>query len=354
LPPNQPHTQRRLVDSALAQESLLQAEEDLSQALSITQSTYFPSLSSDVQLRAQSEITDLQSRRDELQKAVDASIEKLLGSDCWPPLDRHEEKEERERDNKVGYEEVKKYVEELKGITAEMSRVLGDMSGLKPPPTTILRDAERDHREFGVPMDVDDAGSCPPPAVSAGEVPSHEELECALDRVVELEGTLSNIRNHLDARYDEFEERIEEFRAAVNGEEGGGGGGGEEEAEGGESAAVGMEENPDAEDGEVDDTKTVKDSNARIRADLDKLIEDNDIAGRDIGELSGYITEQIQQESALTVQLAQARVDNERSLERFEMVSDLMFFLLLSCFGQNRKVLSFSSTTVPFIRREWY
>ena len=32
---------------------------------------------------------------------------------------------------------------------------------------------------------------------------------------------------------------------------------------------------------------------ARIRADLDKLVEDNDIAGKDIGELSGSITEQI-------------------------------------------------------------
>jgi len=326
------HTQRRLVDSALAQESLLQAEEDLSQALSITQTTYFPSLSSDVQLRAQSEITDLQSRRDELQKAVDDSIEKLLGSDCWPPLDRRHEEEVKEKD-KVGYEEVKKYVEELKSITAEMSRVLGGMSGgLKPPPMTILRDAERDQREFGgVPMDVDDAASGPPPPLSTAVVsagPSHEELECVFDRVVELEGTLSNIRNDLDARYDDLEEKMEEFRAAVEEEqEEGGGGDGGEEKEGGESAAVDMEKDPDAEDGEVDDTRTAaKDGYPRIRADLDKLIEDNDIAGKDIGELSGYITEQIQQESALTVQLAQARADNETSLERFEMVSVFFFF----------------------------
>jgi len=86
----------------------------------------------------------------------------LLGSDCWPPLDRRHEEEVKK--DKMGYEEVKKYVEELKSITAEMSRVLGDMSGgLKPSPMTILRDAEPDQREFGVPMDVDDAASGPPP-----------------------------------------------------------------------------------------------------------------------------------------------------------------------------------------------
>lgn len=194
---------KRLVDSALAQESVLQADENLSQALSITQSTYFPSLAPDVQLRAQAEITDLQSRRDDLQKAVDASIEKLVGSDCWPPLDRHDDKDkDKEERDKAGYDEVKKYVEELKSITAEMSRVLGDMSGLglKPPPMTVLHDAERDQREFGfgfggVPMDVDDA---PPPPVRVG-VPNHEELEYVLDRVVDLEETLSNIRNDLDA-----------------------------------------------------------------------------------------------------------------------------------------------------------
>ena len=54
------------------------------------------------------------------------------------------------------------------------------------------------------------------------------------DRVVELEGTLSNIRNDLDARYDDLEEKMEEFRAAVEEEqeEGGDGGGGGEEKEG--------------------------------------------------------------------------------------------------------------------------
>ena len=117
--------------------------------------------------------------------------------------------------------------------------MLGDMSGgLKPPPMTILRDAERDQREFrGVPMDVDDAASGPPPPLSTAVVsagPSYEELECVFDRVVELEGTLSNIRNDLDARYDDLEEKMEEFRFAVEEEqeEGGGGGDGGEEKEG--------------------------------------------------------------------------------------------------------------------------
>ena len=36
-----------------------------------------------------------------------------------------------------------------------------------------------------------------------------------LDRVSELEGRLSNIRNDLDAPYDEFEERMEAFHAVV-------------------------------------------------------------------------------------------------------------------------------------------
>ena len=39
--------------------------------------------------------------------------------------------------------------------------------------------------------------------------------------------------------------------------------------------------------------RIVKGGYSRIRADLDKLVEDNDIAGKDIGELSGCITEQI-------------------------------------------------------------
>jgi len=105
---------------------------------------------------------------------------------------------------------------------------------------------------------------------------------------------------------------MEEFRAAVEeeGGGGGGGGGGKEEKEGDESAAV----DPNTEDGEVDDTGTTNGGYAGIRADLGKLIEDNDIAGKDIGEWSGYIAEQIQQESALTVQLAQARMDSEWSL----------------------------------------
>ena len=63
--------------------------------------------------------------------------------------------------------------------------------------------------------------------------------------------------------------------------------------EGGESAAVDTQENPDAEDCEVDDIRIAKGGYAWIRADLDKLVGDNDIAGKDIGESSGSITEQI-------------------------------------------------------------
>ena len=70
------------VDSALAQESLFRRR-PLTSTLNYP-ITYFSSLSSDVQLRAQCKIADFQSRRDELQKAVDDYIEKLLGSDCWP------------------------------------------------------------------------------------------------------------------------------------------------------------------------------------------------------------------------------------------------------------------------------
>ena len=49
----------------------------------------------------------------------------------------------------------------------------------------------------------------------------------------------------------------------------------------------------DTEDSEVDDIRIVKGGYVLIRADLDKLVEDNDIAGKDIGESLGYITEQI-------------------------------------------------------------
>ena len=80
---------------------------------------------------------------------------------------------------------------------------------------TILHNAERDQQEFGVPMDVDDAAGPPhqpPPTVG---VLNHEELEYVLDHVVELEGTLLNIHNDLDEWFNEFEERMEEFRAAV-------------------------------------------------------------------------------------------------------------------------------------------
>ena len=128
----------------------------------------------------------------------------------------------------------------------------------------------------------------PPPSLStavasAGGLPGHEELEYVLDRVSELEGRLSNIRNDLDARYDELEERMEVFHAVVEDAVG----------EGGQSAAVDTQENPNAEDCEVDDIRIAKGGYARIRADLDNLVEDNDIAGKDIGELSGCITEQI-------------------------------------------------------------
>ena len=71
-----------LVDSALAQESLFRRR-PLTSTLNYPIAS-FPSLSSDVQLRAQCEIADFQSRRDELQKAVDDYIENILGSDCWP------------------------------------------------------------------------------------------------------------------------------------------------------------------------------------------------------------------------------------------------------------------------------
>ena len=52
---------------------------------------------------------------------------------------------------------------------------------------------------------------------SAGGLSGHEVLEYVLDRVLELEGRLSNIRNDLDARYDEIEERMEAFHAVVEG-----------------------------------------------------------------------------------------------------------------------------------------
>jgi len=84
----------------------------------------------------------------------------------------------------------------------------------------------------------------------------------------------------------------------------------------------------------------------------DKLIEDNDIAGKDIGVLSGYITEQIQQESALTVQLAQARVDSERSLERFEMIrSILMRLVALLRISASKTTLVVVKASGPFVQR---
>ena len=88
--------------------------------------------------------------------------------------------------------------------------------------------------------------SAPTPSLStavasAGGLPGHEELGYVLDRVSELEGRLSNIRNELDAPYDEFEERMEAFHAVVE----------EVVEEGAESAAVDTQENPHAEDCEV-------------------------------------------------------------------------------------------------------
>jgi chromosome segregation ATPase len=195
----------------------MKVEEDIANCLHLMETLRMPSLPDQDKHALSEELTKLESRREEIKKSLEEKISHLAKSNSWP-IHPRTEAEEGEVEK---YQEMVKYVEELKNTATEMNRVLNDIREHK---TTV-------QREHATPMDVDlPAGSTRPlkrRRLSDTEqlsptIPT-DEVDALRDTFLDLEARFSAFENDLTEHNQELmqevkayiEAKVEEIAAVV-------------------------------------------------------------------------------------------------------------------------------------------
>lgn len=182
-------------------------EEEVGNQRRLMQSSRYSLLSEEDRQRSRVRLAELESRRDARKEKVDDVIARLVDSNSWPIGPQSEVEEGTEEK----YREMIKYAEELRTTATEMNSMLNDIR--KP-----------DHPVGGVdgsPMDIDQSGGPSRPlkrrrvseAGESGRRPTGEEAESMHDKLLNIEGRLSNLLNDLNAQdtdlMDQLDERME-------------------------------------------------------------------------------------------------------------------------------------------------
>jgi hypothetical protein len=229
---------RILSQSELAREQLTELEKHHVSALKIVESPKFDNLPEEDKTRLKGQLAELEKNRDEAKKLYEESLDKLFRTGLWPIAPPSAVEDVVEENHK----EVVKYIQELKDTALQMSKILGDISMLKSPPVPpLFLPRDSDDEGGGAAMDFDQPdgknrkrrrvsenpdrrGSN---ASSSSSIPTQEELNEFLERLVHMEGLISTLENDInehgrEAR-EEFEElvdtKLDEFQAAREEEE---------------------------------------------------------------------------------------------------------------------------------------
>jgi len=195
-----------LADSVQTRNEYTKVEEDIAGCRRLMETLRMPSLPNEDKEALSTELTKLESRREETKKSMEEKISRLTKLNSWPIGPRTETEGEVEK-----YPEMIKYVEELKNTATEMNRVLNDIRERK---STVQSDATS--------MDVDlPVGSEPPfkrRRVSDAGQPSSsvatDEIDALRDKLLSLEDRFSSFENDLT---EHSQELMQEMKAYIEG-----------------------------------------------------------------------------------------------------------------------------------------
>ena len=297
---------RILSESELAREQLTGLEEQHIFALKIVESQYFANLPEEDKTRLKGQLAELEKKRDEAKKLHEESVDKLFRTGSWPVAPPGAVEEGMEENHK----EVVKYIQELKDTALQMSKILGDISMLKSPPVPplFLSNDSDDEAAAAAAMDVDqpDGKNRKRRRVSenpdgrgssaSSSMPTQEELNEFLERLVHMEGLISTLENDInehgrEAR-EEFEQlvdtKLEEFQAARE-----------------------EEEKQRLEEGQQH---------------MQELQQDITLTGEQVGELASEIGDLIMRVGKLEVDVGASRKGRQESFEKVLEVSFSFFF----------------------------
>jgi chromosome segregation ATPase len=238
-----------------------------------------PSLPDDGKQALSAEIAKLESQRDDTKKSLDEKISRLTHSNSWP-INPRDEVEEGELEK---YQEMTKYVEELKNTATEMNRVLNDIRERKSS-------EEHDHVTA---MDVDlPEGTAHllkrrPLSDAEHPPPATEEVDTLRDKLLDLEDRFAEFENDLNEHNQEL---MQEVKAYI--------------------------------EGKADEiASAVKDAPNDLDGRYNQAQEEVTRMGNEVGELAGEIGALLLRANAQETELATTRHDVENSKKDYTAVS---------------------------------
>ena len=181
----------------------------------LTNSWNFAHLPEEDRIRLRARVVDLESRSQEKKKLYDTIIAQLVETEVWPIAKRPE-------DSESGYNQLFKYVAELRDTVTEMNALLHDMIAQRNIRISSEQEAEQDHsrpskrRRLSIDRTISQGEALPHlPPDSAG-------LEQIQDKLTGFEESLSNFENNLTQHDRELGDeldsrlavRLDELRAS--------------------------------------------------------------------------------------------------------------------------------------------
>jgi hypothetical protein len=198
---------RLLAECVQTRNQYMKIKEDIAGCRRLMETFRMPSLPDEDKQSLSAELSKLESRREETKQSLEEKVSHLTNSNSWP-IGPRTEIEEGEVEK---YQEMVKYIEELKNTVTEMNRVLNDIRERKST-------AEVEH----TPMDVDlPAGSARPlkrRRISDAGQPSPpiatDEEDALRDKLLSLEDRFSSFENDLTEHNQELMQEMNAYMEA--------------------------------------------------------------------------------------------------------------------------------------------
>jgi hypothetical protein len=198
----------------LAREELTALEAQLAWSLQTVESRYTENQTEEDRTRLKNQLAELIKQRDEAKKLHEETVDKIFKTGSWPvgsPTAVEDDIEEK-------HKEVMKYIQELKDTALQMSRILEDISMFKspppPPPPLFLSDSDSDESDGAPAMDVDqpdDDNTLRKSLKRRPSMPTREELDRFLERLVHMESLISTLQNDINEHGWEAREEFEQL-----------------------------------------------------------------------------------------------------------------------------------------------
>ncbi|CAA7271045.1 unnamed protein product [Cyclocybe aegerita] len=212
---------RLLADAVLSRQRRQDLEAEVQRAEGIVNSAFFTSLPVAERTRLEQQLDDMKDDVKIETAKYEEVMEKLRISDPWPVAPVPDPNEDLEEQAREDHKEIVRYIDELNTTVKAMQRELGSITTLKPPPTLPIEPEE--DGEDG--MDVDrpaaaDAGPSKPASSrkrrrttddvdGETELPTREDLDKLLDRLVRLESATATLQNDLTEHDRDMQDELQ-------------------------------------------------------------------------------------------------------------------------------------------------